>query len=154
MYSRILVTLDHSPTDESILAHIRKLAHYCHASVLLIHVADGWAARYAASLTLRESEEMREDRAYLERRRAELAADGITTDALLASGDPGQEITEAAEREHVDLIAMATHGHGFVNDIVLGSVANAVRHKSLIPVLLVRATKEETREEGRGKTQH
>jgi nucleotide-binding universal stress UspA family protein len=142
MYSRILVTLEHTPTDESILAHVRKLAHFCRASVVLMHVADGWAARYADSLTLRESEEMREDRAYLEQRRAELAADGISVDALLASGDPAKEITEAAEREHVDLIAMATHGHGFVMDIVRGSVANAVRHRSLIPVLLVRHTHE------------
>jgi len=140
MYSRILVTLEHTPTDESILAHVRKLAKFCHASLVLIHVADGWAARYADSLTLRESEEMRDDRAYLERRREELLADGLSAEAVLASGDPAKEITEAAEREHVDLIAMATHGHGFVNDIVRGSVANAVRHRSLIPVLLVRAS--------------
>ena len=141
MYSRILVTLEHTPTDEHILAHVRKLAQYCHASLVLIHVADGWAARYSESLTLRESEEMREDRDYLERRRAELAAAGLTVDAVLASGDPASEIAAAAEREKVDLIAMATHGHGFVNDLVRGSVANAVRHKSKIPVLMVREEK-------------
>jgi len=147
MYSRILVTLEHTPTDERILEHVRKLAQFCHASVVLIHVADGWAARYANSLALRESEEMRQDRAYLERRRAELAAQGISVDALLASGDPAKEITEAAEREHVDLIAMATHGHGFVNDIIRGSVANTVRHKTPIPVLLVREEGKAKREE-------
>jgi nucleotide-binding universal stress UspA family protein len=140
MYSRILVTLEHSPADESILAHVRKLALHCHASVVLIHVADGWAARYKDSLALRESEEMREDRSYLERRRGELSADGIETEAVLAAGEPAKEIVAAAEREKADLIAMATHGHGFVNDLVRGSVANEVRHRTLVPVLLVRTT--------------
>ena len=138
MYSRILVTLENTPADEWIMAHVRKLAAHCGASVVLIHVADGWAARYKDSLTLRESEEMREDRSYLERRRGELAASGIETEALLAAGDPAREIVEAAEREKADLIAMATHGHGFVNDLVRGSVANEVRHRTRVPVLLVR----------------
>jgi nucleotide-binding universal stress UspA family protein len=139
MYSRILVTLEHTPADESIIAHVRKLAKHCGASVLLVHVADGWAARYRDSLALRESEEMREDRSYLEQRRGELEADGIDTDAVLAAGDPAKEIVAAAEREKVDLIAMATHGHGFVNDLIRGSVAYEVRHQTRVPVLLVRS---------------
>ncbi len=139
MYSRILVPLEHSPADASILAHVRKLARHCKASVVLIHVADGWAARNALALNLRESEEIRDDRAYLEERRAELEAAGIDTDAVLARGDPASEIDLAARREGADLIAMATHGHGFLNDIVRGTVANAVRHRSLVPVLLVRS---------------
>jgi len=140
MYSRILMTLEHTPADDSIIAHVKKLAKHCGASVLLVHVADGWAARYKDSLALRESEEMRDDRSYLEQRRAELAADGIDTDAVLAAGDPAKEIVAAAEREKADLIAMATHGHGFVNDLIRGSVANEVRHRTLVPVLLVRSS--------------
>jgi nucleotide-binding universal stress UspA family protein len=140
VYSRILVTLEHSAADESILAHVRRLAKLCGASVVLLHVADGWAARYAKALTLRESEEIRDDRAYIERRRAELEADGVTVDAVLASGDPCEEIVAAAEREGADLIAMATHGHRLLNDLVRGSVATEVRHHTLVPVLMVRAT--------------
>jgi nucleotide-binding universal stress UspA family protein len=139
MYSRILVTLENSSADETILAHVRKLVDFCHASVVLIHVADGWSARYGEALEMRESEEMREDRVYLERRRADLVAAGIKTDAVLAGGSPAKEIVAAAEREQVDLIAMATHGHGFVNDLIRGSVANEVRHLAKIPVLMVRA---------------
>ena len=37
------------------------------ASLLLVHVADGWAARNFEQLGLRESEEMKADRAYLEK---------------------------------------------------------------------------------------
>ena len=140
VYSRILVTLEHSPADASILAHVRPLAKSCGASVVLIHVADGWAARYAESLALRESEEIRLDRAYIEQCRADLEAEGVSAEAVLASGSPCEEIVAAAEREGADLIAMATHGHGLLGDIVHGSVANEVRHRTMVPVLLVRAT--------------
>jgi nucleotide-binding universal stress UspA family protein len=139
VYSRILVPLEHSAADATILAHVRKLALYCKASVVLIHVADGWAAQNALALNLRESEEIRSDRMYLEQQRAELESGGVETEAVLARGDPSAEILLAAEREGVDLIAMATHGHGFLNDLVRGTVANDVRHRALIPVLLVRA---------------
>jgi nucleotide-binding universal stress UspA family protein len=139
MYSRILVTLEHSKSDAAILAHVRALAKHCGSAVILIHVADGWAARNVNALTLRESEEIRGDREYIERCRAELEADGITTDAVLASGNPSEEIVAAAEREKVDLIAMATHGHRFLNDLFRGTVATEVRHRTFVPVLLVRS---------------
>lgn len=139
MYRRILVPLEHSPTDSCILAHVRPLARHCGASIVLIHVADGWAARNLAALNLRESEEMRQDREYIERVAGELVSEGLHAEAILANGDPGREITAAAEREHCDLIAMATHGHKFIGDVIHGSVANTVRHETSIPVLLVRA---------------
>jgi nucleotide-binding universal stress UspA family protein len=139
MYRRILVTLENSPADDTILSHVRRLVAFCGASVVMIHVADGWSARYGDALAMRESEEMREDRAYLERKRAEFAAQGINAEAVLAGGNPAREIVAAAEHEGADLIAMATHGHGFVNDLIRGSVANEVRHLTRIPVLLVRA---------------
>ena len=139
MYSRILVTLENSPADATILTHVTQLASRLDAAVILIHVADGWAARNANALELRESEEMRDDRAYLAQCCARLEGAGVNADAVLASGDPSTEIVAAAEREKVDLIAMATHGHRFLTDLVRGSVANEVRHRSRVPVLLVRA---------------
>ncbi|HEY9425770.1 MAG TPA: universal stress protein [Gemmatimonadaceae bacterium] len=141
MYKRILVPLEHSPYDAAILEHVARLSRVCHASLILIHVADGWAARYFDDLHLRESEEMRVDREYLDRVAAELEADGLQVDAILASGDPAHEITAAAERERCDLIAMSTHGHRFFSDLVYGSVAESVRHRSMVPVLMVRGTK-------------
>lgn len=138
MYTRILVPLEHSPYDDAILAHVRRLAHHCGASVVLIHVADGYAARNAATLHLRESEEMRVDRDYLERTCDALEGAGVSAECVLAGGDPAREITAAAEREGCDLIAMSTHGHRFVKDMLYGSVANEVRHQTRVPVLLVR----------------
>jgi nucleotide-binding universal stress UspA family protein len=138
MYTRILVPLENSPYDESILAHVRRLARHCDAAIVLIHVADGWVARNIKELELRESEEMREDRAYLERISVALRKEGYDVDAVLAAGDPAAEISETALREKCDLIAMATHGHRGLNDVVRGSVASELRHKTLVPVLMVR----------------
>ena len=143
MYQRILVTLENSSYDDVIVEHVRKLAKLCGASLILIHVADGWAARNVSQLKLRESEEMQQDRAYLEKVAASLEKDGIDTEPLLASGDPADEIAAAADREGCDLIAMTTHGHKFLNDMLRGSVANKVRHHSLVPVLLVRGAPRE-----------
>ena len=139
MYQRILVPVENSSYDERILDHVRQLARYCGASVVLIHVADGWAARNIQQLNLRESEEMRDDRVYIEGLATRLTADGLSAEALLATGDPSAEIAAAAERERCDLIAMSTHGHRFIADLIYGSVANGVRHMTSVPVLLLRA---------------
>lgn len=139
MYSRILVPLENTATDAAILDHVRLLAKLCGSSLVFMHVADGWAARNIKHLDLQESEEMQKDRAYLEMIADDFEREGFRTDALLASGDPGAEIAAAAERERCDLIAMSTHGHKFLADFVRGSVANEVRHASMVPVLLVRA---------------
>ena len=140
MYTHVLVPLENSPYDQAILAHVRTLALMCHAKITLIHVADGFAARNLQSLKLRESEEMRADRVYLDQCAADLATSALDVESVLASGDPATEICAAAERDSCDLIAMATHGHGFLNDVVRGSVANQVRHRCRVPVLLVRGT--------------
>ena len=138
MYTRILVPVENSSYDGAILHHVRGLAKLTGASVVLIHVADGFAARNANQLNLRESEEMRLDLAYLERCTEDLKREGIEAESVLAGGEPSKEIAEAAIREQCDLIAMSTHGHRFVKDILYGSVANEVRHITRIPVLLVR----------------
>jgi nucleotide-binding universal stress UspA family protein len=138
MYARILVPLEHSDYDDAIMAHVCELARLCSSSVVLIHVADGWAARNQEGLALRESAEMKDDREYIEKRRDDLEAEGISAEAVLAGGDPGSEIAAAAEREGCDLVAMSTHGHKGVQDLLRGSVANEVRHRTTIPVLMVR----------------
>jgi nucleotide-binding universal stress UspA family protein len=138
MYRRILVPLEHTDYDDAIVAHVRELAKLCSASVVLIHVADGWAARNQHQLGLRESAEMKFDREYLEERADALEAAGIATECVLAGGDPGKEIADAAEREHCDLVAMSTHGHRGLQDLLRGSVANEVRHHTTVPVLMVR----------------
>jgi nucleotide-binding universal stress UspA family protein len=139
MYRRILVAIEHSPADQTILEHVSQLAMMTGAELVLVHVADGWAARHFDELKLRESEEMKDDRAYLERLRAGLAAKGLAVDAKLAMGDPATELIKAAEEQQVDLIAMSTHGHRFLADLLHGTTADRVRHLVKVPVLLLRA---------------
>jgi nucleotide-binding universal stress UspA family protein len=139
MYRRVLVPLEHSPADETILGHVRVLAKRLGSAIVLVHVADGWVARNINELGLKESEEMRDDRAYLEDISTRLEAEGFDVDAVLAAGDPAKEIAATAEREDCDLIAMATHGHRLLEDVVKGSTATALRHQTKIPILMVRA---------------
>jgi nucleotide-binding universal stress UspA family protein len=139
VYHKILVALDHTAADESLLPHVTALARLTGAEVVLVHVADGWVAQWRDHLNLAESAEMREDRAYLETRAEQLRTDGLTVSPILSEGDPPREILKLARSEGCDLIAMTTHGHRFVHDFLLGSTIDKVRHESDIPLLLVRA---------------
>jgi nucleotide-binding universal stress UspA family protein len=139
MYTRILVAIENSDADRTILTHVVELARLTGGELLLVHVADGWAARHFDELKLRESEEMKADRAYLERLRGELEAQGIRVQTRLAMGDPATELIKTANDERVDLIAMSTHGHRFLADLIHGTTADRVRHLVSVPVLLLRA---------------
>jgi len=141
MYKHILIPLENSVADETILTHIKPLARMTGAKLLLVHVADGWVARNFQQLKLAESQEMREDRAYLETRTRELTEEGFACDAVLALGEPSDEIIKLARERNVDLIAMTTHGHRFISDVVYGATADKVRLAVDVPVLLVRAAK-------------
>jgi nucleotide-binding universal stress UspA family protein len=138
MYRHILIPLENSPADETILTHIKPLARMTGARLLLIHVSDGWVARNFNQLKLAESEEMKGDRAYLEKRSRELTGEGFPCDAVLALGEPSDEIIRLARENDVDLIAMTTHGHRLISDILHGATADKVRHQVDVPVLLLK----------------
>src|ERR1700688_3375730 len=99
MYRRILVAVENSPADGTILAHVSELARLTGAALLLVHVADGVAARNFDQLKLRESEEMKSDRAYLDQLRQDLAGQGLAVETRLAMGDPATELVKVSE-EH------------------------------------------------------
>jgi len=139
MYRRILVAIENSAADRTILTHVSALATLTGAQLLLVHVADGWAARNFDQLKLRESEEMKSDRSYLDQLREELEGRGLQVETRLAMGDPATELIKVSEEVGVDLIAMSTHGHRFVKDIILGATVDRVRHLVKVPVLLLRA---------------
>ncbi len=141
MYKKILVALDNSPADESILPHVVELAQRFGSAILLLHVADGFAARCFDQLKLAESEEMKADRQYLETVAARLRGGKIPVETRLAMGNPPAEILKVAEGENCDLIAMAGHGHRLFGDIFHGSTITQVRHHTTIPILVARAKK-------------
>ncbi len=137
MYKKILVALENSPTDIDLLSHVAELALCLSSELLLIHVAEGFVARHFNELQLNESEEMIDDRAYLEEQAKKIQNRGITVNIMLAMGDPSQEILNAAKKSHCDLIAMGSHGHRFLGDMIYGSTIHDVRHNSAVPVLIM-----------------
>ena len=139
MYKKILIPLENSKADAAILHHIKPLAKMMGASLLLMHVADGWVARNYERLNLAESEEIKTDRAYLESVAKVLEGEGFEVGHGLAMGEPSDEIIKFARAHHVDLIAMSTHGHRFISDLLYGSTADKVRHLVDVPVLLVKS---------------
>jgi manganese transport protein len=139
MYRKILVALENSAADESLLPHIYEFARLFQSELVLLHVADGWAARNFDHLKLAESEEMKKDRDYLERKASELSAGGLRVSIQLALGEPSKEILKTAETQKCDLIAMTSHGHRWLADLFRGSTIATVRHKTSVPILLVRA---------------
>ena len=139
MYKKILIPLDNSATDKAILDHIKSLAVLTKAKVVLVHVADGFGARLQEELNLADSKEITEDQKYLNENCQALVKQGIPAKAFLLQGkEPAEAILNLADSEKCDLIAMATHGHGFVKDIILGSVADQLRHSTSIPILMIR----------------
>jgi nucleotide-binding universal stress UspA family protein len=141
MYKTILVPVENRETDQTILKHIRPLARLANSKLMLVHVADGWVARNYENFKLRESEEMKEDRVYLANLERELRAEGFEVTSVLAMGEPAEEIIKLARSQPVELIAMSTHGHRFISDLLYGSTADKVRHQVDVPVLLLKVRK-------------
>lgn len=137
MYETILVTLDGTPSDRAIIEHVKQLAKLANSRLVLLHVADGWAARTYGPEAV--SPEITADTAYLKKVRAEFETAGIPADAELAYGDPANEIVKWIQRKGCDLVAMSTHGHRFLADLLLGTTASRVQHRISVPVLLLRA---------------
>jgi len=138
MYKTILIPVENRETDQTILQHIRPLARLAGSKLMLMHVADGWAARNFEQLKLQESEEMKHDRDYLRTLEKELQSEGFEVNSVLAMGEPATEIIKLARSASVELIAMSTHGHRFISDLLYGSTADKVRHSVDIPVLLLK----------------
>ena len=137
MYKTILVTLDGTPSDQAIIDHVKQLAKLAQSQVVLLHVADGWAARTYGRDAV--SPEITEDTAYLKKIRSEFQSTGIPAEAELAYGDPVTEIIKWVQQKGCSLVAMSTHGHRFLADLFLGTTASRVQHKISVPVLLLRA---------------
>jgi nucleotide-binding universal stress UspA family protein len=139
VYKKILIALENSRADETVVPHVTALARQMGAELILLHVADGWAARNFNQLKLAESDEMKTDLDYLETTAARLRSAGLQVTVELALGNPPTEILRVAEAQHCNLIAMTSHGHKWLADFFLGSTIDKVRHNTSIPILVLRA---------------
>lgn len=142
MFTKILVALDHSKADDVLLPKVKELARLTHADILLFHVSVGWVARWQKDLNLSDSDEIKADREYLEKRGKELFAEGFRVTLRHGAGEPADEILKAAREENCDLIAMTTHGHRFLADVMYGTTIPKVRHVTDVPIFLIKASRE------------
>ena len=142
MFQKILVALDHSKADAALLPRVKELARLTKAELFLLHCSTGWAAQWQNKLNLTDSPEIQEDRAYLEKIGSEVRAEGLSVSWRQASGKPAEEILKAARAEQCDLIAMTTHGHKWLEDLIYGTTITKVRHEAEIPIFLVKASPE------------
>lgn len=130
VYKKILVAMDCSPVDDVIIEHVSALAIQNNAEVCLLHIVH--------SHTLDQDRVLRERaEACLEAWRERLKERSVTARALIRSGEPDKEILKEIEGKDYDLVAMATHGHTFIGDILFGSVSQTIKHKISVPLLLI-----------------
>ncbi len=137
MYKTILITLDGTATDRAIIEHVKPLAKQMRSRIVLFHVVTGVPAKVHG--TDAAGKEVADSQANLDQVRAEFTAAGIAADTELAYGEPVREIVHWVQRNNPDLVAMSTHGHHFMADLVLGTTAIRVQHSINVPVLLLRA---------------
>ena len=140
MFKKILVALDHSKADDVLLPRVKELATLTQAEILLLHVSTGWAAQWQDNLNLSDSQEIKEDREYLESVAQKLREEGFRVTARHERGEAARAILKTARAEHCDLIAMAAHGHKMIDDLIHGTTITKVRHESEIPIFLVKAS--------------
>jgi nucleotide-binding universal stress UspA family protein len=138
MFNKILIALDHSKADATLISRGVQLARLTGARLVLLHVSTGWAAAWQDQLNLSDSPEMLEDREYLEAKGKEVQAQGIPVELRHARGKPAEAILKTAREQKCDLIAMATHGHKGLSDILYGETIDKVRHESEIPIFLIK----------------
>lgn len=131
VYDHILVPLEGSETDEPVLEHVGRLAEACGADVTLLRVAHYHTRDQRAC-------ELEDAGGDLARAAEQLRSRGIEVSTLIVSGEPQDAIVRQAAELRPDLIAMATHGHGWAKRMVLGSVADHVRHNTDVPLLLLK----------------
>ncbi|MFB3920255.1 MAG: universal stress protein [Terriglobia bacterium] len=142
MFKKILVALDRTKADQAILPQVKELARLMQADILLFHVSHGWVARWQRDLNLSDSPEIVEAREYLDHVEKELSSEGFRVSALHSTGEPADEILKTARAEHCDLIAMTTHGHRLLSDLIYGTTITKVRHEAEIPIFLVKVQRE------------
>ena len=122
--------MDCSSVDEAIIKHVSALALQNNAQVVLLHVVH--------SHTLDQHRVLNEQAEVSLSTYHQLLKDqGIDTRIIIRSGEPDTEILAEIEGKDYDLVAMATHGHTFIGDILFGSVSDTLKHSIGIPLILI-----------------
>jgi len=145
MYKKVLVPLDGSELAECALDHIKSLSQDGSiGDVTLLNVVKvdlSWSELYGANVNINAIRESLLDsaRKYLTGIASRFGSDGIKVKTEVLEGTrPADTIIEYAQKNGMDMIAIASHGYTGLKKLVFGSVADKVLHASSVPVLLIR----------------
>ena len=156
MFRRLLVPLDGSRFGSRALQYATEVAQHFDAEVVLMQVvepttpvatatgmAPGMGSPATAEITMQaalEEDKRNSTRAkrYLSRKIRGMKPRDIKGSYQVVVGDPAQSIMSFAQKEHIDLIVMTTHGKSGLKRAFMGSVADAVIRESGKPVLVFR----------------
>jgi nucleotide-binding universal stress UspA family protein len=150
---RLLVPLDGSELAEEALQSAELLAEAFEARPTLLRVVgpptyplygDGYAY-----LPFDEDAELADVRRYLNDQVAQLRERGLQAESTAAVGPPASVIADTARGQGADVIVMATHGHGGLSRLILGSVATSTLRQTTVPLLLARPSALRQQESGR-----
>lgn len=149
MYNNILVPLDGSKRAERILPYVEDMAMRLEARIVLLQVVERETDRLRPHENLVEPSMNLQKRArqeaeeYLAGLKGEFREKGLQVRAFVEEGPIVRTIIQVAEREGVDLIAMASHGRGGLSRVFYGSVAAGVLQQVDRPLLVIRARQEQ-----------
>lgn len=144
MINSILVAVDASDAAQAALRQAQEIAIAFKAKLILANVVDVTkllaVAGYETPYPVDAIQVMRDDaKAILGSASGDCSSNGLQTAEVTSEGDAVDELLSIAKREHVDLIAIGTHGRSGLSRIFLGSVAEGVLRRAEVPVLVVRA---------------
>ncbi len=138
-YSRVMVPLDHSNSDEEAVSNALALAKMYGAAIILLHVEEGVTSQMFGSLS--STAEIAEGQDYLAQIVASLRAQKVQVEVVVRHGkSPSREIAEAVKELKPDLLVMASHGHSGIKDLIFGTTIEGVRHKVKVPMMIVSGT--------------
>ncbi len=132
IYKNILVTVDGSSADKRILEHVALLAQQNKANVTILHVVHSHTIDQERALHEKAT-------AMLDSYAEQMKQHNINVKKLIRSGEPEKEILKEIEENEYDLVAMGTHGHKLLGDILYGSVSDTLKHAIRLPLLLIKA---------------
>jgi len=134
IFSKVLCPTDFSEPSSEAINIIKGIKGV--GEVLLFHVVTSGETWKQIDATMKEEVEK------LNAIKADFEKIGIKASVRVTVGSPAEEIIEAAEEENVSLVAMSSHGKGWVKQLVIGSFAYEVSKNGTRPVLILRAGRE------------
>jgi nucleotide-binding universal stress UspA family protein len=139
---KLLVCVDLSEATEIIVKKIEEITKALPTKVWLLHNAVPEPDFVEFKVDPQAARESLAKKFHVEHRQIQELANrmrkaGVDTTALLVHGATVETILEEASDLEVDMIVVGTHGRGAMYQLLMGSVSEAVLHKSRFPVLLV-----------------